>query len=270
MFRSIFSLFCLGLLIAITACNPTVTLTPTQVPAVLRLGFSDSVRPLVDTIVPIYGDESPTASLEVREGYSSILLRQLEEGTLDAVFLPGEPSSDFQGWVSPVAWDGIALVVHPENPVAGLALSQAQAIFQGQIWLWDAVGGVSAEIEVVTRDEGATIGELFQQMVMQERRVTLTAIVMPDTDAVLDYVASHSWAVGYLAAATADDRVKVLAVDGVYPSPETLAGQSYPLHYPVFFFAAQEPAGAARQLPVWLVSRDGQTVIGRKYGRVRQ
>ncbi len=263
-------LLCLGLLMATTACSPAVTLTPTEPPVVLRLGIADSVRPLVETIVPIYGDEVPAARLEIRKGHFTDLVKQLQEGALDAFFSPGEPPGGFGGWVSPVALDGVAIVVNPENPVAGLALPQAQAIFQGQIWLWDAVGGVPAEIEVVTRDEGATVGDLFQQMVMRERRVTLTAIVMPDTDAVLDYVASHSWAVGYVAAAAVDDRVKLLAVDGVYPSPETLTDQSYPLLYPIYYYAPQEPTGPTRQFPSWLVSRDGQTVIGRKYGRVRE
>ena len=111
--------------------------------------------------------------------------------------------------------------------------------------------------------------ELFQSMVMEERRVTLTAVLVPDTEAVLEYVALHPWAVGYVAAATVDERVKLLAVDGLYPLPETLTDQSYPLCFPITLVTLQEPDGAARRFPAWLLSRDGQAVIGRQYGRAR-
>ena len=168
-----------------------------------------------------------------------------------------------------MALEGIALIFNPDNRVAGLTLEQSREIYRGRVWVWEGVGGAPAEIEVVTRAQDSTAGKLFQQQVMADQRITSTAVLLPDTEAVLSYVGSRPWAIGYVPAAAVDDRVKLLAVDGFYPSPETLSDQSYPLSFPVYFAAAGEPTGEARRLPAWLVSRDGQAVIGRHYGRVR-
>lgn len=257
------------LLLALVACGPAITPPPTEAPLVLRIGFEDSVRPLVEAVVAVYGDETRTSSLEIEDGHGDDLLNDLRAERLDVLFVTDEADGEGGWWQSPVALDGLALIANPDNQVTGLTLSQAQDIFQGQIWLWEMVGGAPAEIEVVSREENSAMWELFQSMVMEERRVTLTAVLVPDTEAVLEYVALHPWAVGYVAAATVDERVKLLAVDGLYPLPETLTDQSYPLCFPIYLVALQEPDGAARRFPAWLLSRDGQAVIGRQYGRAR-
>lgn len=250
-------------------CDSSVAPTPTLPPTVLRIGFADSVRPLMELVVPVYGDEVPTVSFETKVGHVAGLLADLRTGLVEAILVPGVPAGDEEWWTSVIALDGLALIANPENQVTGLTLEQAQAVFQGQIWNWQTLGWAPAEIEVVTREEGSAMWDWFQSLVLEEHRVTLTAVVMPDTAGVLDYVASHRWAIGYVAAASVDDGVRLLAVSGLYPSLETLAEQRYPLQFPISFIARQEPAGPLRQFPAWLLSRDGQAVIGRRYGRVR-
>ena len=263
------SLALLVCLATMPGCAAELTPTPTSAPLLVRIGYTDSVQPLIEAIVPIFSDELPSANIETEVGHWVALSDKLRSEDVDAILTPGEPDFDDGWWLSPIALDGLALIGNPDNRVAGLTLAQTQAIFQGRFWLWEMVGGAPAEIEVVTHVEDSAMWNLFQELVMEERRVTLTAILLPDTEAVLSYVASRPWAIGYVAAVTVDERVKLLAVDGIYPSPETLTAQSYPLSYPIYFAALDEPVGEARRLPAWLVSRDGQAVIGRRYGRVR-
>ena len=267
--RGALSLALLVFLATMAGCAAELTPTPTSAPLLVRIGYTDSLQPLIEAIVPIFSDELPAASIETEVGHWLVLSDKLRSEGVDAILTPGEPDHDDGWWLSPIALDGLALIANPDNRVAGLTLPQAQGIFQGRLWTWEMVGGAPAEIEVVTYAEDSAMWNLFQELVMEERRVTLTAVLLPDTAAVLSYVASRPWAIGYVAAAAADDRVKVLAVDGIYPSPETLTTRSYPLSYPIYFAALDEPVGEARRLPAWLVSRDGQAVIGRRYGRVR-
>jgi phosphate transport system substrate-binding protein len=257
------------LVLPVAACSAPVTPTPSLEPVLLRIGYTDSIRPLAEAILPILGDEIPAANIESESAHSLILSEKLEAGQLDAILIPEQPDIGSGWWTSAVALEGIALIVNQDNRVAGLTLEQCRGIFQGRVWVWESVGGAPAEIEVVTRSEDAAVGRLFRELVMAEQRITLTAVLLPDTEAVLAYIGSRPWAIGYVAAAAVDDRVKLLAVDGIYPSPETLTNQSYPLTFPVFFAAVSEPTGEVRRLPAWLVSRDGQAVIGRRYGRVR-
>ncbi len=253
----------------LVACDSVATPSPTSPPVTLRVGFDELVRPLAEAVVPIFGDETPEVVVETEVGQAGELLESLHLGHLDALLVAGESWDQGKSWASVVALDGIALIVNRDNRVMGLALSQVQAIFQGQIWSWQAVGGAPAEIEVVTYGEGLAASDLFQEMVMRENRITLTAVLLPDPDTVMGYVASHPWAVGYVGAAAVDDRVKVLAVDGRFPAPDTLADRSYPLDFPIYLVMEEDPSGAGRRFPAWLVSRDGQAVIGRSYGRVR-
>jgi phosphate transport system substrate-binding protein len=253
----------------LAACGSVATPTPTSPPVALRVGFDELVRPLAEAVVPIFGDETPEVVVVTEVGHAGDLLERLHAGHLDALFVAGESWDKGELWASVVALDGIALIVNRDNQVMGLALSQLQAIFQGQIWSWQAVGGAPAEIEVVTYGEGLAAWGLFQEMVMHENRITLTAVLLPDPDTVMGYVASHPWAIGYVGAAAVDDRVRVLAVDGLFPTPDTLADRSYALDFPIYLVMEEDPSGTARRFPAWLVSRDGQAVIGRSYGRVR-
>lgn len=256
-------------LVLLAACGSTATSAPTPPPVVLRIGFAESLQPLRDIIMPIYGDEAPAESLEIQTGHATTLLSDLRLEQMDAVFVPGEPAAEEGWWMTPVAIEGLALVVNPENQASGLTLSQVQEVFQGKIWSWETLGGAAASIQVVTREEHSAAWELFQRLAMEEHRVTLAAVVMPDSAAVLDYVSTNPWAIGYVAAAFLDGRVKPLAVEGLFPLLDTLQDQSYPFHFPVYFVAYQDPTGPGRRLPAWLLSRDGQAVIGRVYGRVR-
>lgn len=253
----------------LAACGTVAPPSPTSPPVALRVGFDELVRPLAEAVVPIFGDETPEVVLETEIGHADDLLQSMNAAQLDALFVPGDFWDKGESWVSVVALDGIALIVNRDNRVMGLALSQVQAIFQGQIWSWEAVGGAPAEIEVVTHGEDLAAWALFQEMVMRESRITLTAVVLPDPETVIEYVASHPWAIGYVGAAAVDDRVRVLAVDGLFPTPDTLADRSYPLGFPIYLVMGDDPSGPARRFPAWLVSRDGQAVIGRSYGRVR-
>ncbi len=253
----------------LAACAAVAPPSPTSPPVVLRVGFDELVRPLAEAVVPIFGDETPEVVVETEVGHADDLLQSLTTAQLDAVLVPGDFWDRGESWASVVALDGIALIVNRDNQVMGLALPQVKAIFQGQIWSWQAVGGAPAEIEVVTHGEGLVAWTLFQEMVMQESRITLTAVVLPDPETVMGYVASHPWAIGYVGAAAVDERVRVLAVDGLFPLPETLADRSYPLGFPIYLVMEGDPSGPARRFPAWLVSRDGQAVIGRRYGRVR-
>ncbi len=258
-----------AVLLLLVACSAVVTPTPIQNAAELRIGIADSVRVLAEAVLPIYGDQNPALNLETRTASAAVVLEDLRRGEVDVVLVPGEPPAGEDWWASVVAVDALALVVNLDNPVTGLTLTQVQSIFQGKAWSWEMVGGPAASIEVVIREDGSGTGELFRAMVMQDEQVTPTALVLSDTAAVLEYVAARPWAIGYAPAAAISQQVKIVALDGLYPTLESVQGKSYPLVFPIYLLARQEPAGELRRFPVWLLSRDGQAVIGRKYGKVR-
>lgn len=262
----------LALSLLLVSCDPDPTPVPPATPtavSVLEIGFDESLRPLMQAAIPVFADEHPLAALETWVAGTTSLMTALQEGEISAVLVPGAPTLDTGWWASAVARDGLAIVANRENRLTSLTMHQVQSIFQGRIWSWREVGGADGQIEVVTYAPGSVMVELLQDQVIGDRSVTLTAVVMPDAESVLSYVGSRPGAIGYVSAAAVNGRVQVLAVDGVYPTVETLGNLTYPLLFPISFVSTAEPQGPLRDFAGWLLSHDGQAVIGKLYGRVR-
>jgi phosphate transport system substrate-binding protein len=172
-------------------------------------------------------------------------------------------------WWTAIAQDGIALVVHPQNAVGDLTLPQARDIFFGRILDWEEIGGTPGEIVVVSREDGSGTREVFEEMVMEEKRVTLTAIVMPSSEAVVEYVARHPTAIGYVSMGYLSSQVKALPVEGVSPTPEDIQSGAYPLTRPLYLLTGQEPMGEVKAFIEFALSPAGQAVVEQRYGRLR-
>ena len=105
--------------------------------------------------------------------------------------------------------------------------------------------------------------------------VTSTAVLMYGSQAVIERVASHPGAIGYVSAGYlalaqgTDLPVRVVAVEGVPPEPSRLSDGSYPLVRPVYLLAPHEPMGAARLFVDFCLSPQGQALVAQGYAPVR-
>jgi phosphate transport system substrate-binding protein len=94
--------------------------------------------------------------------------------------------------------------------------------------------------------------------------VTLTAVVMTDDRYVLEYVATTPGAVGYVSLGHLTEGARVLAIEGVPPTPDDLS--DYPLTNPLLLTARSEPTGEARAFIQWILSPQGQREVVRLLG----
>jgi len=172
-------------------------------------------------------------------------------------------------WVTPVAVDGVAVIVHPSNPVGNLTLLQLRDIFRGRTAEWSDVGGPAGEIAVVSRESGSGTRARFEQAVMDGRSVTVNAVAMPSEQAVLGYVAAITTAIGYIASGYITDTVKAIDVEGVPLTLTTIIAQRYPMTRPLLFVTPEEPEGELRAFVAWVLGPEGQALVGRKYARVK-
>ena len=137
-----------------------------------------------------------------------------------------------QGLVGTVlAYDGIAVIVSPENTVEDLTIEQIAAIYKGEITNWSEVGGTDAEIVLIGREAGSGTRGGFEEIVgvedLCQYRQELTS-----TGDVITAVSQNPGAIGYASLASVKDTVKAIKVGGVAPSEETVKDETYAIQRP--------------------------------------
>jgi len=168
---------------------------------------------------------------------------------------------------APVAFDGIAVIVNPSNPVDELSTEELRGIFSGTITNWSQVGGENRDIDLVNRDEASGTREAFKKIVMgEDAHFDRSAVVLPGTGQVRDVVARSEGAVGYISVGFVESRftnttVKALAVDGVQPSEKTVASKEYPIARTLHFFTKGQPTGLAAEYIDYVLSDEVQNGV---------
>jgi phosphate transport system substrate-binding protein len=248
------------------------TLPATAVHELLQVGVTSSASPLIPLIEAVYAQQNPQAQLLFVSANSDTLTTDLGSGQLDAILVHHIADGETR-YFNPVALDGLVFITHPDNPVDALTSAEVQAIFNGRITNWQAVGGADAEIVLLSREPGAGLHTILRQQLMAEQRISPNALLEAGNEAMLTAVADNPAAIGYSSMGSASQvaGVKVLLVDGRSATPTTTADQTYPLTMPLYFLAASpaEPTGELRTFLAWLQSDEGQRIVEGVYGRVR-
>ncbi|MEA3309816.1 MAG: substrate-binding domain-containing protein [Chloroflexota bacterium] len=257
------------LIVVLTACMPSsVVPTPTAAPLAaspepLRLVYSESTAPLIQAWVPAYQNHNSAVELVLLERAMALAEQALINGDMDVALLAQLPSESAVPtyWSEPVAREGLAIVVNPQNGLPGLTEGQLRELFQGRVEDWARWEGLPGLPVIVSREEGAGEYAYFQAQVMGDFPVTLTALLAPSSEAVLKMVGEKELAVGYLSTAWLDGRVRPLPLDGVSPSREMLASGVYPLTRELYLVMRGEPQGASRDFAQWVLGAEGQRIV---------
>ena len=130
-----------------------------------------------------------------------------------------------------LAYDGIAIIVNPENPVSDLTLEQIAEIYTGRITNWKDLGGNDAEIVLIGREAGSGTRDGFETITGTtdacQYRQELTS-----TGDVITTVAQNPDAIGYASLASIKDTVKALSIGGIVPTEDSVKDGSYAIQRP--------------------------------------
>ena len=130
-----------------------------------------------------------------------------------------------------LAYDGIAIIVNPENPVDDLDVETIAKIYTGEIANWSEVGGSDSEIVLIGREAGSGTRDGFESITDTEDNCKYRQ-ELTSTGDVITTVAGNPAAIGYASVASVKDSVKMLTVGGVAPSEETIRDGSYIVQRP--------------------------------------
>ncbi len=130
-----------------------------------------------------------------------------------------------------LAYDGIAIVVSPDNPVKELTIEQIADIYTGKVTNWKDVGGNDAGIVVIGREAGSGTRDGFESITNTKDSCKYRQ-ELGSTGDVIATVAGNPGAIGYASLAAVKDTVKALAVNGVTPGEDTVKDGSYAVQRP--------------------------------------
>ncbi len=150
----------------------------------------------------------------------------------------------------PIAFDGISVVVHPENPLTDTTMDELRRVWgpdaEGSITRWRQVYSEGPDAPMQLFGPGTASGtfDFFTEAVMGESGSSRTDFTPSEDDNVLvQGVATNTGGMGYFGYAYYEqnqERINALTVNGIAPSPETIADGSYPLARPMFMYVSAE------------------------------
>jgi phosphate transport system substrate-binding protein len=169
-----------------------------------------------------------------------------------------------------IALDGIAIVVHPENPVTALSLDDLKRIYTGSYTRWSDVGGPDEPILVLSRESSSGTYVYFQEHILGKQDYSKEARLMTATSAIVQSVASDRWAIGYVGLGYAEGakaRVQVLpvkidaAATPVLPTNESVSSGEYPISRPLQIYAMETASPAVKSFIEFTLSNAGQAIV---------
>ena len=150
-----------------------------------------------------------------------------------------EKSKGLEGTV--LAYDGIAVIVNPNNPVSDLDIETIAKIYTGEIKNWKEIGGNDAEIVLIGREAGSGTRDGFEDITDTKDKCKYRQ-ELTSTGDVITTVSSNPGAIGYASLASVKDTVKALTVDGVAPSESTIKDGSYVVQRPFVLVTKKDTA----------------------------
>jgi phosphate transport system substrate-binding protein len=276
-------LLLLSLLLA--GCGQATDATPGTTPSdgkTIIVKGSDTLVNLALAWAEAYQELHPEVRVSVSGGGTGVGITALTNGTVDVANasrrITAEELRQAQAHgVNPmefvVARDAIAVIVHPQNPVTRLTLTQLSDIYSGKINTWSEVGGEERPIVRLSRETNSGTHVYFLQAVLrlgQDDNATLFSadtLLLPSSEGIVNEVRDNPNAIGYDGLGYVPDDLKVIAIapspDAPYilPSAATVDDGSYPVSRELYMYSAGEPSGALAAYLAWILGPEAQALV---------
>ena len=208
------------------------------------------------------------AVVEIRWDPSFQPSHMVKTGEAD-VAVAGQTDPDLL--VTPIAWDGIAVLVDFTNPVRDITSLQLAAMFSGAVTRWSDVGGIDTRIELINGPSNQPIRGRFETVLEIVGKSPSTAHVSRSDQRAISRVAGNGSAVTYVSLGVALDAVTygvgvaLLSVDHVEPAKQTVRDGRYRLRRPVLLLRKDEANSTAASFVDFAVSNEAKDIIEEMY-----
>ncbi|MBN1327176.1 MAG: PstS family phosphate ABC transporter substrate-binding protein [Candidatus Cloacimonetes bacterium] len=231
---------------------------------------STTVLPIAQATAEIFMNQNPDINISVRGGGSSVGIASIIAGTVDIGnasrhIKTKEITTARENGVNPneivVANDGIAIVLHKDNPINNLTVQQIKDIYTGNISNWKDLGGPSMPIVVISRDVSSGTFEVFNELVLGGSKAVDSALMLASNNAVVSTIAGTPGAIGYAGLGYVNETVKAISVNNVMPSKQTIQNRSYPIARTLHMYTNGAPKGVVKEYIDFVLSAEGQELV---------
>lgn len=189
---------------------------------------STSMEKVIGYLSEAYMEENKNTKVTYNPTGSGSGIQAVSEGRCDIGLSSRDLKDDEKTALNEtvVAIDGIAIIVNNENSVENLSVDQIAKIYTGEISNWKEVGGNDGAIVLIGREAASGTRDGFESITKTKDKCKYTQ-ELTSTGDVIQTVSSNPNAIGYASLAAIKDSVKVLKVDNVSPSKETIQNGTY-------------------------------------------
>jgi len=230
------------------------------------------VRSIADEFVRLYpGHRVRVETGGARDAMAALFAAQAQIAVIGREISDEERTAARQGKLAIEAtrWarDGLAIVVHPSNPIDRIAFDDLREIYSGKLVSWEPLGGSNRRIVPVVQRTGTGATQFFVDQVLAGEPLSAPAVIADDDSATAARVAADPAAIGFVSLPFSSQGVKALAVSPVKGMPyvdldaQTVYEQRYPLTRYENVILRTPSSRGAEDLNTFLCSVDGQKKV---------
>ena len=227
-----------------------------------KIKGSDTCLPVSQTEAENFMNKNKGTKVTVTGGGSGVGISALMEGTTDIAMSSRKMKFDEKVRLQEakknakevvIAYDALAVVVHPSNKVDNLTREQLEGIFTGKIKNWKEVGGADMKIVAYSRETSSGTYEFFKESVLKNKNYMNGILSMPATGAIIQSVSQTKGAIGYVGLAYVNKDVK--------PSFANAKNKTYPIVRPLFYYYEVKSEGRVKPFIDYVLSAEGQEIV---------
>ena len=252
-----------AILVTMMSCNQKKANT-------INTAGSTTALPIVQAAAETYMNIYPSTNISVRGGGSGIGIKSIIMESIDIGNASRKVNEQENELIkkkqnelieTAIAIDAITIIVHKDNPISNISLKNLRFIYSGKITNWNELGGDDLEIVVISRDVSSGSFEVFNHTVLHNDLLKDNSMRLASNNAVATMVDYTNGAIGYVGLGYVNDDLKVVSIDGILPSKDTVHNQEYPLTRKLYMYTTKTRSGATQDFIDFILSELGQTIV---------
>ncbi len=236
---------------------------------------STTVGPIADAFAEAFMKTHEDASITVKktgsgDGAAALIDGRATVATMSRFMKDSEFAKAVENGVMPVAhvvgMDGVAVIVHPSNPISELTTEQLRQIYTGQVTNWSQLGGPNMPIVAISRDTSSGTYEVFHEKAVYKQNMAGSVEYVNSNPQAFARVKSTQGGIGYVGLGFVQAGIKAVRVNGVPANRATVASGRYPIARPLFLFTDgyPEPGSMLFDFMTFHLTERGQEIIDAK------